>query len=130
MAVYLPLVLLSCTEKVTNQDSEILFEKALANEKYDEAYACMCPEYKEKVSLEIFSKSVSENPYLNKMDSIVSGGSYTTQGGVSEYKCVVVTSYGYIPATLFIRDFQEGRCIMSMTVAGMPVIGFAGNIIR
>ncbi len=92
------------------------FEKVLAQRDYPAAYKMMCPEYTMNAPLPMFAQSLKASPYVKDVASF-GGGTISTQGDVTQRQCVFIGPYGYIPATLYVRDLAQGPCVISLVVA-------------
>jgi hypothetical protein len=111
--------------RLTLDDVIKRFETALVKGDTAAAYEVMCPEYRQEVDVTQFSNHVKLYPYLQNMESLIPSGNVVKVGdpGVAANDCTIKSPLGFIPAVVYVRDRKEGGCIVSMVVAGMPVIG-------
>ena len=96
------------------------------------AYSAMCPEYRHETDVTQFSNNIKMYPYLQKIESLSASGNVVKVGdpGVAANDCTIKSALGYIPAVIYVRDLKEGSCIVSMVVAGMPVIGLESALFQ
>ena len=125
--IFIAIQLVACskdTSPTSRSGDELIgrFEKALLSADHHAAYKMMCPEYTEENDSTGFARSLKTSPYLTKAESF-GGGALSTQGGVTERRCVIIGKFGHIPAVLYVRDHGQIRCVISLTVAGIPVAG-------
>jgi hypothetical protein len=131
MVLFLLIIIFSCGGSKQEQSSanDVInnFKKALSKGEYTIAYDIMCPEYKNNIEIDHFTKAIKSCPYLNKIKTFNCTTPRSLENQISDCDCTIESYIDNkiirIPAKIYVRDIDKDYCIVSVITAGTPVIG-------